>query len=132
MEIDLAACLDQCGLSPAQIDAIYWEGYVAMTNFSLHWYYDIDSFAKKLQALPTNRGGLNLGHMHVVRLKAFLYWLKNWIHCGIDIYYDYDKDFGQAELQASIKALEAYEDSAKARELKTQAPEKLQPHSLHG
>jgi len=132
MEIDLLSCLNQCGLSQAQIDAIYCEGYVTMTDFSLNRYSDIDSFAKKLQALPTNRGGVNLGHMHAVWLKAFLYWLKNQIRCGINIYYDYDEDFGQVKLQASIRALEAYEDLNKAGESKTQAPDKFQPHSLHG
>jgi len=130
MEINLAACLDQCGLSHSQIDAIYREGYVTMTNFSLNRYSNIDSFAKKLQALPTNRGGLNLGHMHVVQLKAFLYWLKNQIRRGIDIYYDYDKDFGQVKLVASIKALETLEGLDKAGESKTKAPEKFQLHSL--
>jgi len=92
MEIDLSSCLDQCGLSQAQIDALEREGYLTMTDFSLNRYSDIDSFAKKLQALPTNQGGLNLRHMHVVWLKAFLYWLKNQICHGIDIYYDYDKE----------------------------------------
>jgi len=132
MELDLAACLDQCGLSQAQIDAIHREGYVTMTDFSLNRYSDIDSFAKKLQALPTNRGGLNLGHMHVVRLKAFLYWLKNRIRRGINIYDDYDEDFGQVELEASIKALETLEGLDKAGESKTKAPEKFQLHSLRG
>ena len=68
--------------------------------------------------------------MHVVWLKAFLYWLKNQIRCGINIYYDYDKDFGQVELQASIKALETLEGLDKAGDSKTKAPETFQPHSL--
>jgi len=71
-----------------------------MTDFSLNRYSDIDSFAKKLQALPIARGGVNLGHMHVIRLKAFLYWLENRICHGINIYYEYNKDFGQVKLQA--------------------------------
>jgi len=70
MEIDLAACLNQCGLSQAQIDAIYQEGYVTMTDFSIKWYSDINSSAKKIQALLTNQGGLNLRHMHVIWLKV--------------------------------------------------------------
>ncbi len=68
--------------------------------------------------------------MHVVQLKAFLYWLKNQIRRGIDIYYDYDKDFGQVKLVASIKALETLEGLDKAGESKTKAPEKFQLHSL--
>jgi len=132
MEIDLSSCLDQCGLSQAQIDALECEGYLTMTDFSLNRYSDIDSFAKKLQALPIARGGVNLGHMHVIRLKAFLYWLKNRIRRGIDIYDDYDEDFGQVELQASIKALETLEGLDKAGDSKTKAPEKFQPNSLRG
>ena len=132
MEIDLSSCLDQCGLSQAQIDALEREGYLTMTDFSLNRYSNIDSFAKKLQALPIARGGVNLGHMHVIRLKAFLFWLKNWIHRGINIYDDYDEDFGQVELQASIKALETLEGLDKASDSKTKAPEKFQPNSLRG
>jgi len=71
MEIDLSSCLNQCGLSQVQIDAIYHQGYVTMTDFSLNQYSNIDSFAKKLQALLTNRGGVNLGHMHFVGSRPF-------------------------------------------------------------
>jgi len=56
MEINLQASLDQCGLSQEQIDAIAKEGYLMITDFSLNQYSDIESFAKKLQALPTARG----------------------------------------------------------------------------
>jgi len=77
MEIDLQASLDQCGLSQEQIDAVAKEGYLTITDFSLNQYSDIESFAKKLQALPTARGGVNMGHMHVLKMKALLYWLKN-------------------------------------------------------
>ncbi len=132
MEIDLSSCLDQCGLSQAQIDALECEGYLTMTNFSLNRYSDINSFAKKLQALLVAQGGVNLGHMHVIQLKAFLYWLKNQICHGINIYYNYDKDFGQVKLQASIKALETLEGLDKTGDLKTKAPEKFQPSSLCG
>jgi len=109
MEIILAASLDKCGLSDRQIDAIAKEGYLTITDFSLNRYSDIDSFAKKLQALSPKRGGVRLGHMHVLHLKAFLYWLKNLTRRGIDLY-DEREDFGQYELEESIKALKAYED----------------------
>jgi len=85
MEIILSSCLNQCGLSQAQIDTLECEGYLTMTNFSLNRYSSINSFAKKLQALLVAQGGVNLGHMHVIWLKAFLYWLKNWIHRGIKL-----------------------------------------------
>jgi len=130
MEIDLLSCLDQCSLSQVQIDALEREDYLTMTDFSLNWYSDIDSFVKKLQALLVAQGGVNLGHMHVIQLKAFLYWLKNQIHHGINIYDDYAEDFGQVKLQASIKALETLEGIDKAGDLKSKAPEKFQPSSL--
>ena len=56
MEAELFACLDQCGLLQAQIDAIQDEGYLTLSNFSLNRYTNIESFAKKLQALPVERG----------------------------------------------------------------------------
>jgi len=130
MEIDLQASLDQCGLSQAQIDAVGREGYLTLTDFSLNQYADIESFAKKLQALPVLRGGVNMGHMHVLKMKALLYWLKDRDRRGIDIYEDYDEDFGQVELLASIKSLETYERLQKAGETKNKAPDKFQPHSL--
>jgi len=70
--------------------------------------------------------------MHVIWLKAFLYWLKNRIHCGINIYDNYNEDFGQVKLQASIKALETLEGIDKAGDSKSKAPEKFQPSSLQG
>jgi len=62
MEINLEASLDQCGLSQEQIDAIGREGYLTLTDFSLNQYSDIESFVKKLQALPTARGALIWPH----------------------------------------------------------------------
>jgi len=56
MEIFLASSLDQCGLSEHQIQAVGEEGYLTITNFLLNRYLDIDSFAKKLQALLPERG----------------------------------------------------------------------------
>ena len=130
MEFILAASLDQCGLSKRQIDAMADEGYLTLTDFSLNRYSDIDMVAKKLGQRP-ERGGVNLGHMHVLRLKALLYWLKNQERRGVD-FYDEREDFGQFELEESIKALEAYEDMDKFKDAKTTAPDKFQPHSLCG
>ena len=130
MEILLAASLDQCGLSENQIEAIAEEGYLTVTDFSLNRFSDIDNFAKKL-SLPPARGGVNLGYMHVLRLKALLYWLKNQTKRGVDLY-DEREDFGQYELEESIKALEAYEDMDKYKDAKTTAPKEFQPHSLRG
>jgi len=131
MEILLAASLDQCGLFKHQIEAIAAEGYLMISDFSLNQYSDIDSFAKKLQALLPKRGGIHLGHMHVLCLKAFLYWLKNLTRCNIDLY-DINKDFGQYKLEESIKALEVFKEVKKNKDSKTKAPDKFQPHSLWG
>jgi len=130
MEILLSASLDQCGLSERQIEAIAEEGYLTVTDFSLNRFSDIDNFAKKL-SLPPAKGGVNLGYMQVLRLKALLYWLKNQVKRGVDLY-DEREDFGQYELEECIKALEAYEDMDKYKDSKTKAPEKFQPHSLRG
>jgi len=130
MEIDLSLCLDQCGLLQVQINALECKGYLTMTDFSLNQYSNINSLAKKLQALLVAQGRVNLRHMHVIWLKGFLYLLKKWICCGINIYYDYDEDFGQVKLQASIKALETLEDLDKTGDSKTKAPEKFQLSSL--
>jgi len=130
MEFILAASLDQCGLSERQIDAIADEGYLTLTDFSLNRYSDIDSIAKKFTMIR-GQGAIKLGHMHVLRLKALLYWLKNQVRRGIDLY-DEREDFGQYELEESIKALETYEDMDKFKDSKTTAPDKFQPHSLRG
>ncbi len=130
MEFILAASLDQCGLSERQIDAMAEEGYLTLTDFSLNRYSDIDMVVKKLGQQP-KRGGVNLGHMHVLHLKALLYWLKNQERRGVDLY-DKREDFGQYKLEESIKALEAYEDMDKFKDAKTTALDKFQPHSLHG
>jgi len=73
-----------------------------------------------------------MGHMHVLKMKALLYWLKNQERQEIDLYDDYDEDFGQVKLLASIKSLETYERSLKTGESKNKAPDKFQPHSLRG
>ncbi len=67
--------------------------------------------------------------MHVLHLKALLYWLKNQEQCRVDLY-DECEDFGQFELEESIKALEAYKDMDKFKDAKMTAPDKFQPHSL--
>jgi len=130
MEFILAASLDQCGLSERQIGAIAEEGYLTLTDYSLNRFADIDSIAKKF-AMIRDAGAVKLGHMHVLRLKALLYWLKNQVRRGIDLY-DEREDFGQYELEESIRALETYEDMDKFKDSKTTAPEKFQPHSLRG
>jgi len=63
------------------------------------------------------------------QLKAFLYWLKNISRYGIDLY-DKREDFGQYKLQESIRALGTYKDLEKAKDSKTMALDKFQPHSL--
>jgi len=130
MEFILVASLDQCGLSKRQIEAIAKEGYLTLTNFLLNRYSDIDSIVKKFAVLR-EVGAIKLGHMHVLHLKALLYWLKNQVRHGIDLN-DQCEDFGQYELKELIRALETYEDMDKFKDTKTTAPDKFQPHSLHG
>jgi len=80
---------------------------------------------------PPKRGGVNLGHMHILHLKALLYWLRNQEQCRVDLY-DEREDFRQYKLEELIKALEAYKDMDKFKDAKTTALDKFQPHSLHG
>jgi len=69
--------------------------------------------------------------MHVLCLKALLYWLKNQVQCGVNLY-NKREDFRHYELKELIHALEAYKDMEKFKDTKTTAPKKFQPHSLHG
>jgi len=90
-----------------------------------HWW-----FHKETVTSPWE-GGIKLGHMHVLCLKAFLYWLKNLSRCGINLYNKWE-DFGQYKLKECIKVLEAYKDMDKFKDSKTTALDKFQLHSLHG
>jgi len=106
----LIAYLNQCGLSKQQIYAVEAKGHSTPTDFSLYWYKVIKSFAKKLQAHLVNLGEVNLGRMHVVHLKAFLYWLQNRKRQGIDLYDDYNEAFIQIKLKALIVAYMQYDE----------------------
>jgi len=71
--------------------------------------------------------------MHVLHLKAFLYWFKDRKQQGIDLYNYYNEDWGQLKLEASIVMYEHYkEELENAEDKKTKAPEKFQLHSLWG
>ena len=77
MDAELQVCLENCDLSQAQIDALTQEGYLSMDNFALNCYQDISDMAKRVQALPLNQGGVRFSQVHIMKLKAFLYWLKD-------------------------------------------------------
>jgi len=76
MDAKLCICLDNCDLSNKQINAIRDEGYLSLDNFALNTYQDITDFAKRVQALPVNQGGIWFRQVHIIKLKGFLYWLK--------------------------------------------------------
>ncbi len=54
MDAELQACLENCDLLQAQIDALTQEGYLSMDDFALNRYQDISDMAKRVQALPLN------------------------------------------------------------------------------
>jgi len=77
MDAELRVCLENCNLSNEQIAAIRDKGYLSMDDFALNTYQDITDFAKRVQALPINHGGVRFGQVHIIKLKGFLYWLKD-------------------------------------------------------
>ena len=86
---------------------------------------------KRVQALSVARGGVRFGQMHIVKLKAFLFWLKDRQRR------DQELDpgvggFGQAELTQAIINYQTELETKAAEATKARIPEKFSPHSLRG
>jgi len=101
MDAKLHICLDNCDLSNKQINAIRDEGYLSLDDFALNTYQDITDFAKRVQALPVNRGGVRFGQVHIIKLKGFLYWLKDRQRRGLPLDLD-NGGFGEEQLTRCI------------------------------
>jgi len=131
MDAGFRASLLVCGLSQAQADALAQEGYLTYEDFSLSRYEDISDMPKRVQALSVAHGGVHFGHMHIVKMKAFLFWLKDrqrrdqQLNPGAG-------GFGQAELTQAITHYQAELEMKAAEVTKARIPEKFSPHSLHG
>jgi len=131
MDAGFRASLLVCGLSQAQADALAQEGYLTYQDFSLSRYEDISDMTKRVQALSVARGGVRFGQMHIVKLKAFLFWLKDRQRR------DQELDpgvggFGQAELTQAIINYQTELETKAAEATKARIPEKFSPHSLRG
>jgi len=106
MDAELRVCLENCDLSNEQINAIRDEGYLTLEDFALNTYQDITDFAKRVQALPLNRGGVRFGQVHIIKLKGFLYWLKDRQRRDLPLDLD-DGGFGDEQLTKCVAEYKA-------------------------
>ncbi len=130
MDAELRVCLENCDLSNAQIDAIRDEGYLSLDDFALNTYQDITDFAKRVQALPVGRGHVRFGQVHIIKLKGFLYWLKDRLRRDLPLDLD-DGGFGEEQMTRCVAEYKS-EIEKKAEDTKAKVPDKFQPHSLRG
>jgi len=93
MDAELRVCLENCSCSEVQIGTLMEEGYLLLEDFAFNQYQDISMFSKRDQALPVNRGGVQFGQLHIIKLKAFLYWVKDCQCRGLPLNLD-DGGFG--------------------------------------
>jgi len=101
MDAELRVCLENCNLSDAQINAIRDEGYLSLKDFMLNTYQDITDFAKRVQALPLNHRGVRFRQVHIIKLKAFLFWLKDRQRRHLPLDLD-DGRFGKEQLTFQV------------------------------
>jgi len=102
MDFDLEACMETCGLSPQQIDTLVQKGYISMDDFAMNHYQDILEMAKRVQALPVNRGGVCFSQVHIMKLKSFLFWLKDHQRRGLPLNLD-DDGFNEPQLEKAVQ-----------------------------
>jgi len=131
MDFDLQACMETCGLSPQQIDALVQEGYISMDDFAMNRYQDISEMAKRVQALPVNRGGVRFGQVHIMKLKAFLFWLKDRQRRGLPLNLD-DDGFNDPQLEKAVQEYRAEVELKEANDTTVKVLDKFSPHSLRG
>jgi len=102
MDAKLRVCLENCNLSNAQISTIRDEGYLPLNDFAMNTYQDITDFTKRVQALPVNCGGMSFGQVHIIKLKGFLYWLKDRQRRDLPLDLD-DSGFGDEQLTNALR-----------------------------
>ncbi len=129
MDIGLISCLNICGITAPQMVAMLREGYVSLKDFALNQYKDISKFAKLVQALPEARGGVIFGQVHIIKLKALLYWLKDKTRRGLAIIW---QEFTHQELTLAAAAFTREEKRKDADAATVEVPTKFQPHTLRG
>jgi len=129
MDINLTACLAECGLSDKQIEALEEEGYITLQDFALNSYNNILELVKRVQVLPINHGGTRFGQVHIIKLKDFLYWLKDRQRRGLLLELD-NVEFGQEELQGAVVAFCIENDEKDSKMVMPKIPKKFQLYSL--
>jgi len=127
----LQACMETCGLSQQQIDALVQEGYILMEDFAMNRYQDISEMAKRVQALPVNRGGVRFGQVHIMKMKAFLFWLKDRQRRGLPLNLD-DDGFNDPQLDKAVQDYRAEVEQKEADDTTAKVPDKFSPHTLRG
>jgi len=130
MDAELRVCLENCDLSKAQINAIRDKGYLSLDDFALNTYQDITDFVKRVQALPVGGGHVRFGQVHIIKLKGFLYWLKDCLQRDLPLDLD-DGGFGEEQMTKCVTEYK-FKIEKKADDVKAKVPEKFQPHSLRG
>jgi len=129
MDIGLISCLNICGITASQMVAMLCKGYVSLDDFALNQYKDISEFAKHVQALPEACGGVIFGQVHIIKLKALLYWLKDKTRRGLTILW---QEFTHQELTLVATAFTREEKRKDANAATVEVPTKFQPHTLCG
>jgi len=76
-----------------------------MDDFVMNRYQDISEMAKCMQALPVNQGGVHFGQVRIMKLKAFLFWIKDRQCRGLPLNLD-DDGFMIHSLKRQFKILE--------------------------
>jgi len=131
MDINLKACLAECGLLDEQIEALEEEGYISLQDFVLNSYNNILELAKRVQVLPFNHGGMQFGQVHIIKLKGFLYWLKDRQRRGLLLDLD-NIEFSQEELQGAVVAFCIENNEKDSKMVTSKIPKKFQLYSLPG
>jgi len=119
------------GAWPSSVPTMREEGSLSLDDFALNQYQDISEFAKRVQALPVNRGGMQFRQLHIIKLKAFLYWLKDRQRRGLPLNLD-DGGFGENKLEMAVIEYRAKEERKEKEEATTKVPDKFSPHMLRG
>jgi len=74
---------------------------------------------------------MQFGQVHIIKLKGFLYWLKDRQRRGLLLELD-NIEFGQEELQGAVTAFCIENDEKDSKTVTTKVPEKFQLYLLCG
>jgi len=95
-------------------------------DFAYNHYQDISKMAKRVLALPVQWGGIQFGQVHILKLKAFLWWLKDHQWCNLPLDLN-GGGFGEEQMTEAIQQYMAEEEMKEANDTVAKAPDKF-PH----